>query len=186
MEIMEEAGINSFKCLDIKRITGGQIAHLVEILTEQRVKIPKEILVKMYRWRGGTKVVIVKSVGCDVCNTILAHDLLLLSAKHIQNRTFIYSFIAPSLNTCREVIAAIESTGMKPIILKAVKFNAKGKLLTKNQEKTLWLALKMGLFNYPRGIGISQLSRKIGVSPSTLSETIRRGIRKLLEEYFES
>ncbi|MEM1546443.1 MAG: helix-turn-helix domain-containing protein [Candidatus Methanomethylicia archaeon] len=185
MEVMREVGIDSFKCIDIRGVTGGQVIHLVEILTEDIVKIPREILIKTYRWRKGKTVVLIESIGCDVCNTILAHGSLLVSAKHIQNQTFIYSFIAPSFNYYRKIITAIESIGMKPKISKIVKFNMKGKTLTKNQEKALWLALKMGFFDYPRKIRISQLSKKMGVSPSTLSETIRRGIRKLLEEYFK-
>jgi predicted DNA binding protein len=43
----------------------------------------------------------------------------------------------------------------------------------------------MGFFDYPRKINMEELSRKLGISPSTLSEMIRRGIRKLLMYHFE-
>ncbi|MBS7644597.1 helix-turn-helix domain-containing protein [Candidatus Bathyarchaeota archaeon] len=49
----------------------------------------------------------------------------------------------------------------------------------------VWLALKMGLFDYPKRIDTLELSRRLGVSPSTLSEIMRRGLRRLLEHYFK-
>jgi len=45
--------------------------------------------------------------------------------------------------------------------------------------------LKGGFFDYPRKIGMRELSAKLGIKPATLSETIRRGTRRLLEHHFE-
>ena len=58
--------------------------------------------------------------------------------------------------------------------------------MTEKQERVLWLALKMGFFEFPRRITMLELSRRLGVGLSTLSEIIRRGIRRLLENHFET
>jgi predicted DNA binding protein len=58
--------------------------------------------------------------------------------------------------------------------------------LTEKQERVLWLALKLGFFDYPRRINSIEFSKKLGIVPSTLSEMKRRGIRKLLKHYFEA
>jgi predicted DNA binding protein len=58
-------------------------------------------------------------------------------------------------------------------------------VLTENQERIFWLALKSGFFDYPRQIGMAELAAKLGISPATLSEIMRRGSRRLLEHYFK-
>jgi predicted DNA binding protein len=50
----------------------------------------------------------------------------------------------------------------------------------------LRLAFKMGFFAYPRKIHMSELSRRLKIKSSTLSEISRRGIRRLLEHHFET
>ena len=65
------------------------------------------------------------------------------------------------------------------------KFEQQIGVLTENQERIFWLALKSGFFDYPRQIGMAELAAKLGISPATLSEIIRRGTRRLLEHYFK-
>jgi predicted DNA binding protein len=75
---------------------------------------------------------------------------------------------------------------LKVKVLKVMKLRSQGKILTEKQERVLWLALKTGLFDYPRKVDMVEFSRKLGISSSTLSEVIRRGIRRLLEHHFEA
>jgi len=78
------------------------------------------------------------------------------------------------------------ASGLKPKILEVGKFRPKGKTLTEKQERVLWLALKMGFFEFSRKITMAELSRRLGLGLSTLSEITRRGIRRLLEDHFET
>lgn len=70
-------------------------------------------------------------------------------------------------------------------VRKAGKFEQQIDVLTENQERVFWLALKSGFFDYPRQIGMAELAEKIGISPATLSEIVRRGTHRLLEHYFK-
>jgi predicted DNA binding protein len=83
-------------------------------------------------------------------------------------------------------IRILEASGLKPKILEIGKFKPKGEVLTEKQERVLWLALKMGFFDFPRKITMLELSSRLGVGLSTLSEIARRGIRRLLEYHFEA
>ena len=65
------------------------------------------------------------------------------------------------------------------------KYNRKGMGLTDHQEKTLWIALKLGFFEFPRKIHMKELADKLGVSLSTLSETLRRGLKNMLVHRLE-
>jgi predicted DNA binding protein len=82
-------------------------------------------------------------------------------------------------------LAELAKAGHKVSVRKIGKFEQNIGVLTENQERIFWLALKSGFFDYPRKIDMAELSKKIGVSTATLSEVVRRGTRRLLEHYFK-
>ena len=96
-----------------------------------------------------------------------------------------YNFMVPTFDAYTGIIRALEASGHKVTVVKMGKFEPKTDVLTEKQERIFWLALKGGFFDYPRKTGLRELSEKLGVKPSTLSETLRRGMRRLLEHYFE-
>jgi len=147
-------------------------------------RIPKEKVNKIVKLTKSSAAWI-ESEGCDVCNAILSHGSFLASGRTIQNSTILYSFVTPSFDAYKSIISALETNKFEVKILNLGKFKFKKKVLTEKQEKILWLALKTGFFDYPKKIGIGKLSRKLGISASTFSEIARRGIRRLLEHYFE-
>ncbi len=46
-------------------------------------------------------------------------------------------------------------------------------------------ALERGFFDSPRGIKLEELAEELGISKSTLSSCLRRGLKKILRHYFE-
>jgi predicted DNA binding protein len=96
-----------------------------------------------------------------------------------------YSFIVPTFEAYKSIIHSLEKSGHKVNVLKMGSFEPKTGILTDKQERIFWLALKGGFFDYPRKIGTHELAAKLGIRPSTLSEILRRGTRRLLEHHFE-
>jgi predicted DNA binding protein len=127
-----------------------------------------------------------ESEGCGVCNTILSCDAFLVSGKSIEDYTIMYNFMVPSFEAFQRIVSTMQSAGLKVKVLKMGKFEPKLGVLTEKQERIFWLALKGGFFEYPRKIDTVELAAKLGISPSTLSEIIRRGMRRLLESHFKN
>ena len=48
------------------------------------------------------------------------------------------------------------------------------------------LAYQRGYFDYPKKVGIRELADLFKISPSTLSESLRRGQRKIMQRYMEA
>ena len=188
LKLMEDLGITQCILLDIRGIPGGVTRHLIRFPSNQIKKIPAnasfEVMVR--NTRNKEVSVWFDSEGCDVCKTILSNNSFLLSGRKAKDYTVIYSFVAPSAHIFKKIISTLEDHGLELKILEAGKLKTKGKTLTEKQDRALWLALKMGFFDYPRKVNLSELSQRLGIAPSTLSESIRRGIRKLLEERFET
>lgn len=179
-------GLLNLKVVDIRSSKTGEVKHLVEIGIDQLGKIPDNLKPVMSRGRGEIKPAMwFESEGCEVCNTILSRDAFLVSGKSMEANTIMYSFMVPTFEAYSVIISALEKTGHKVNVLKMGKFEPKTGILTENQERIFWLALKGGFFDYPRKIGMRELGAKLGIKPATLSETIRRGTRRLLEHHFE-
>lgn len=179
-------GLKHLKVVDIRSSTIGVVKHLIELDCEQVAKIPKDV--KMAAPRGkkeGKPAMWFESEGCEVCNTILTRDAFLVSGKSMEENAIMYGFMVPIFEAYTSIIRALETAGHKVTVLKMGKFEPKTEILTEKQERIFWLALKSGFFDYPRKTGLRELFAKLGVKPSPLSETIRRGTRRLLEQYFE-
>jgi predicted DNA binding protein len=179
-------GIKHLKVTDIRSSSSGSVKHLIELDREQLKKIPKEFKIVASRGKAESKPSIwFESEGCEVCNCILSRDAFLISGKSMEENTIKYSFIVPTFEAYKSIVSALENSGHKVNVLKMGSFEPKTGVLTEKQERIFWLALKGGFFDYPRKIGTQELSDKLGIRPSTLSEILRRGTRRLLEHYFE-
>ncbi len=176
-------GFKHLKVVDVRSSSSGSVRHLMDVGADQANKVPKELAAKG-RVEGKSSVWL-ESEGCEVCNTILAHDAFLVSGKSMQDNIITYSFMVPTFEAYRGIITDLERTGHKTNIRKVGKFEQKIDVLTENQERIFWLALKSGFFDYPRQIGMAELAAKLGISAGTLSEIMRRGQRRLLEHYFK-
>ncbi len=180
---LDKLGFKHLKVVDVRSSKSGSVRHLMDLGEEQAKKVPKELAAKGHV--EGKSTVWMESEGCGVCNTILAHDAFLVSGKSMQGNIITYSFMVPTHEAYRGIIEDLERTGHKVTVRKVGKFEQKIDVLTENQERIFWLAMKSGFFDYPRQIGMAELAAKLGISSATLSEILRRGTRRLLEHYFK-
>ncbi len=178
-------GLKHLKVDDIRGSNKGSIKHLIEFSPEQAKTLPKEFKVAPKGKVEGKPSMWFESEGCEVCNTILSCDAFLVSGKSLEEATIMYSFIVPTFEAYTKIIQALEDTGHKVNVRRMGSFEPKTGVLTEKQERIFWLALKGGFFDYPRKIDTVELAAKLGISPATLSETLRRGTRRLLEHHFE-
>lgn len=186
LEEFASLGLKQLKVTDIRGSSSGTVKHLVELDAKDAEKISKDWKSTSQRKAESKHSLWFESQGCEVCNTILSHGAFLISGRSVEEHTIMYSFIVPTFEVYTGIISALENSGHKVNVLKRGSFEAKSGVLTENQERIFWLALKSGFFDYPRKIGLRELADKLGVRPSTLSEIIRRGTKRLLKQYFES
>jgi predicted DNA binding protein len=175
-------GFSHLKVVDVRSSSTGCVRHLMDVGEEQAKKVPKELAAKGHVESKSS--VWLESEGCEVCNTILAHNAFLVSGKSMQDNIITYSFMVPTFEAYQGILSDLKKTGHPVNVRKVGKFAPQIGVLTENQERIFWLALRSGFFDYPRQIGMAELAKKLGISAATLSEIIRRGTRRLLEHYF--
>ena len=81
-------------------------------------------------------------------------------------------------------LQTLHDKGVVYEISEIAKLSTKQKLTSK-QEKVLKSALELGYFDYPKRVSTEDLSKRLGVAPSTLNEILRRAERKIIQVYFE-
>jgi predicted DNA binding protein len=184
LETLASYGLKQVKILDVRGSGKDSIKHLILLESSQFSQIPFKSVLKRLK-SGPQQHLWLKSEGCDVCNTILAHGAFLLSGKSVDSSSLLYSFMAPDFESHRKIIADLENAGYRVNVKKVGKFEHKRSILTEKQERLLWLALKLGFFDYPRRINTKELADKLGIKPSTFSEICRRAVKRLVEQHFE-
>ncbi|AOL15955.1 bacterio-opsin activator [Sulfolobus sp. A20] len=124
--------------------------------------------------------------------TIYAKSPLLnvISQYIIMNGAFssegiIWTLILNNYVELRSLLNSLLSTTRDVKVLKIVKAERKDPI-TARQEQILKVALEAGFFDYPRRIGLKELAKKLNMSPSSLSEIIRRAEKNIIVEYFKN
>jgi predicted DNA binding protein len=185
LELMFKLGVNDCRLIDVRRLPEGPVRHLISLPRGELSKVSGGRLRILKGSKGSNTLASFQTDGCNVCNTMLSQGAFLISGKHLGGYRMVYEFIVPGHEVFKRIMSTLESLGFKPKILGLTKHEHKEGVLTEREEDVLWLALKMGYFNYPRKTSTKELARTLGIVPSTLSEITRSGVRKLLEKYFE-
>ncbi len=184
---LKKQGVSQYQIIDVRGTDSNKARHFISIRKEHigNLKNNPSFEISGNDQNKEKEIVCFESDGCIVCNTIISEGSFLFSGTNLENSKFLYSFIIPNFEVFRSIISKLEKTGLKPKVVRMEKYNRKGMGLTDHQEKILWIALKMGFFEFPRKIHMKELADKLGVSLSTLSETMRRGLKNVLIHYLE-
>ncbi len=120
-------------------------------------------------------------------NCILVKALLetncLFKDVEIHKKYIILTIIVPSKNV-NMLFGNLDKYKIKYNII-YIKVLKKKKKLTKREEEIIKYAYEKGFYDIPRRITLEDIALKFKLSVSTVSEIIRRGERKILEEFFE-
>jgi len=184
---LKKQGISQYQIIDVRGTESNKARHFIKIRKEhiENLKSNPSFKITGNDQNKENEIFCFESDGCIVCNTIISEGSFLFSGTNLENSKFLYSFLIPNFEVFRSIVSKLEKAGFKPKVVRMEKYNRKGMGLTDHQEKILWIALKMGFFEFPRKIHMKELANKLGVSLSTLSETMRRGLKNLLLYHLE-
>jgi predicted DNA binding protein len=184
--MLQSLGVTDFQLIDVRSLAQGLTRHFVKISVDQIEKIPESLFMKVERdSKTRDHFAWYESDGCEVCNRIVSSGAFLVSGKGLESGTRVYKFITPSFQAFQMIISDLEQLGLNPNILQVGQYKSSG-VMTEKQERLLWFALELGFFEYPRKINMTALSKRLGIAPSTFSESLRRGLRRLVDQHFKA
>jgi predicted DNA binding protein len=88
-------------------------------------------------------------------------------------------------SSLRKLLRKLNGHGIGAEVRKVARISDDEKL-TARQRRIMEYAVTSGFFEYPRRIGLRELSKSLDVSPSALGEMLRRAERKIITSYLRS
>lgn len=126
----------------------------------------------------------IKSKSCGACSFLSDLSFVEIAGCIVdQDRFLQVTLIVPSLSDLRLLKRKLANSGMEHAILDTVPFSHKE--MTVKERKVLELALIRNYFDCENRTSLTDLAHLMGVSPSSLSELIRRGTKKAVTFYLE-
>lgn len=91
-----------------------------------------------------------------------------------------WRFIARKSSDFRQILSRLSEEGIETRIEDVAPLERKA-TLTGRQKEIVATAVAQGYFEFPRKISLTELSKQVGVKPSTLSEILRSAERRIMQ-----
>ncbi|MEM4822239.1 MAG: helix-turn-helix domain-containing protein [Acidilobaceae archaeon] len=125
------------------------------------------------------------SSPCTVCRTIDKLKFMILSFKLSDDLNPVYAILAPYKVRVNKLTAQLRENNIDFEVI-CMQSHSNMRNLTTKQVRVLLVAYKMGFFEVPKKANLEDLSKFLGIKPSTLDEILRRAIKKLIESQLSS
>ena len=121
---------------------------------------------------------------CEICRILTDADVFLISAESKGEGKVEWTLVLSEKEVLKQIFDHLKDKSVVADLVKLTKIDDK-ETLTERQDKITQVAFERGYFDYPKRISLRELARMFDVSPSTLSEILRKGQRKIVLDYFK-
>ncbi len=175
-----------------KPLGNGLLQSLVEI--EPQEADPREVVEALRKNRDvvdieaivppkGKILATLQVKDCRACATLAESECFLTDAKALEGGGVLWHILAQKRSAAEALVKALEGDSIEVEVVSIRSAKPAG-MLTERQEEVMSLAYKLGYFEFPKRINLTELAQKLGVAKSTLSEVLRTGEAKVLHAYF--
>lgn len=126
----------------------------------------------------------ITTARCEICRILTDSDVFLISAESKGGGKVDWTLVLSDKSVLKNIFDHLKMKGVESDLVKLTKIDDK-ESLTERQDKITHVAFERGYFDYPKRISLRELARMFDVSPSTLSEILRKGQRKIVLDYFK-
>jgi hypothetical protein len=132
--------------------------------------------------RNGHIVTLLKENTCP-CITAGLTSLYILSQRPNEKGGMTWEILIHNRRSLNAILRKIKTSGLVANVV-GVRRLSTSHALTKKQREILEIAYRKGFFDVPRKINLKDLAKELGVSGSSLMESLRRAQARVLEERF--
>ncbi|MGC8645149.1 MAG: helix-turn-helix domain-containing protein [Thermoplasmata archaeon] len=132
--------------------------------------------------RVGNGTFWIESASCSVCNLLSKTQFVNPLGTHSIGRNHVQvRFLVASRGDLKLFKKEMDDAGLSYTIISISPFVHQE--LTQKEKYALEQALKRGYFDIEGRISLTELSHFLGVTPASLSELLRRGLKKTVSNY---
>jgi predicted DNA binding protein len=138
--------------------------------------------VDIIKGKAGRIIGSLRTRKCTACRTFAGADCFLVSGTTKPDGKLEWTLLG-SDTMVKTLLKELEDEHVAAEVVKVSKLEEEEEL-TARQEHILQIALEKGYFEFPKKITLRQLAKVLEVSPATLTEILRRGQKRVLQEHF--
>ncbi|MGB2826249.1 MAG: helix-turn-helix domain-containing protein [Thermoplasmata archaeon] len=157
---------------------------VMEEILEAILKNPLVIEVDTTVTERGKVISAVTTAMCEICRILTDSGVFLISAQSKDGGKVEWTLIISEKEMLKDIFDHLKEKSVEAELIKLTKIDDR-ESLTERQDKITQVAFERGYFDYPKRISLRELARMFDVSPSTLSEILRKGQRKIVLDYFK-
>lgn len=157
----------------------------VDILEKEAKAINGVDFVKASQVDQDKLILIVGTTGCVGCRAIIESGCFLISANTDRDGWVEWKLILNEKRQLQDLVDNLDSHDVETNLILIQPVDDKDSL-TPRQERIIKTALDRGYYDFPKRIGIRELARIFSISTASVSETLRRGQKKIIEHYFQT
>lgn len=120
---------------------------------------------------------------CAACIALKQSDCFMVSSKSRGDRWLEWAVVAECNSAIHDLVYLLGKNKCE-VQLARISGSSGASGLTLRQKEILQFAYSNGYYEYPRRVSLRDLSRIFDVSPSTMSEILRAGQRRIFSKYF--
>lgn len=124
-----------------------------------------------------------KTHRCTACKTFAGANCFLTSATSKPDGKLEWTLLG-SDTMVKSLMHDLASENVNGEVVKISKLKDDEEL-TARQENILQIALERGYFEIPKKVTLRQLAKVLDISPATLTEILRRGQKRILQQHFK-
>ena len=123
-----------------------------------------------------------KTHKCTACRAFAGANCFLISANSKPDGKLEWTLLG-SDTMVRSLMRELERENVTGEVVRISKLKEEEDL-TARQENILQIALEKGYFEFPKKVTLRKLAKTLDVSPATLTEILRRGQKRVIQEHF--
>lgn len=158
--------------------------EVMEEVLKEIEKNPLVVKVDTTVTERGKVISAVTTARCEICRILTDSGVFLISAQSKDEGKVEWTLVISEKQVLKEIFDHLRKKSVEAELVKLTKIDDK-ESLTERQDKITQVAFERGYFDYPKRISLRELARMFDVSPSTLSEILRKGQRKIVLDYFK-
>lgn len=167
---------------------GERLSHLALITGSKPLILSKKVLqryslkpVNPYNLDSRSKLSVFETLTCPLYEALCDTSCFLIH-EYSHRRGAYWTVCAKSKTDIRHLVKVMHDYEVEVKLEEIYKMDGR-RILTRRQGEVLHIAYQKGYFDYPHRVSLRELARQIGCSAPTLSILLRRGTKKIVEDF---
>lgn len=173
--------MNGVKSVTRLKIEVDETLHLVEkdTFTDEDMKIINSLSKKVAKTGPGKLWIYGKS--CSACRALALSEAVMVSSKSVDSRKILFRILVENRVSLKKLMKQLEADQLNPKIVEEP--DEQRNEMSERELSVLKMCYDLGYFENDRASSLTEIAKVLGVSTSSLSETLRRAVKKTVRDY---